>query len=270
MTVNAYEVYEPSIWRIQDLSKTYDYEGVTKQAFSPSIYRGRVVCSFDHVMYLSTNEFETKKKLADGWQPSWSPDGKWILYVSKVGEQSELFKIKPDGTGKKRITYTKCWEFMPAWSYDGKRFVYKKSYKDHEELVVADSNFKSQKIIASGPMFDGARFTPSGSIICAWAQGNTPEWIVDGELANCDIWLMNNNGSSKKKLTQNMRAGMPTMNQAGIVAFTSYKVFPDGTLYGNLYLLVDGQVKPLFEGYISRMNPVFDYEGKWLYFEGSH
>ncbi|WP_417318613.1 S9 family peptidase [Emcibacter sp.] len=73
----------------------------------------------------------------DHWLPAWSPDGKWIAYVSKDrgdadrNMDSDVFIMKPEkGGGQKRISTFKgtdvdpYWMSPPEWSPDSKKLVW--------------------------------------------------------------------------------------------------------------------------------------------------
>ena len=65
--------------------------------------------------------------------PSWSPDGRWLAFArgaSSGKHPSNIFIIRPNGTGLKRIThcYRRC--IRPSWSPDGKRIAYVDSSND--------------------------------------------------------------------------------------------------------------------------------------------
>lgn len=53
-----------------------------------------------------------------------SPDGRWLVYVShEADHRGDIFIIQPDGQGKKRLTpRDETYDYFPSWSPDG-RFV---------------------------------------------------------------------------------------------------------------------------------------------------
>ena len=62
---------------------------------------------------------------------TWSPDGRWIAYLSDKGGEYEIYVRPADGTGEERQVTTggKAWRFTPQWSPDSKMLAY--SDKDH-------------------------------------------------------------------------------------------------------------------------------------------
>ncbi|MDQ3283827.1 MAG: PDZ domain-containing protein [Acidobacteriota bacterium] len=63
---------------------------------------------------------------------NWSPDGRWIAYLSdRSGGDYEIYVRPADGTGEERqlTNNSKSWRFTPVWSPDSKMLAY--SDKDH-------------------------------------------------------------------------------------------------------------------------------------------
>ena len=58
--------------------------------------------------------------------PSWSPDGKKILFHSNRGDNDEIYVINSDGSGLRQITDTVTPDsnIYPTWSSDGERIVF--------------------------------------------------------------------------------------------------------------------------------------------------
>ncbi|MBI2213059.1 MAG: PD40 domain-containing protein [Acidobacteria bacterium] len=57
---------------------------------------------------------------------SWSPDGKWIAYLSDKTGEYEIFVRSADGSGDERRVTTdgSVWRFEPRWSPDGTKLAY--------------------------------------------------------------------------------------------------------------------------------------------------
>ena len=130
--------------------------------------------------------------LAVGGASAGSADG-WIVFTRMVGEQVELFKIEPDGSGLVRLTRTPAWEEEPDWSSDGR-------------LVLAASGVVEIR-------------SPSGRLLRRFprAAGFSPSWSPDGRWiaylrGGCedekvgytcaDLWVIRANGSGRRRLAR--------------------------------------------------------------------
>ena len=52
--------------------------------------------------------------------PRWSPSGRWILYEQSSSHVRYIWRVRPDGTGARRLVAG--WSF--SWAPDGRRFAY--------------------------------------------------------------------------------------------------------------------------------------------------
>jgi Tol biopolymer transport system component len=57
------------------------------------------------------------------FQPAWSPDGKWITYVSWSSEGGQLWKISADGGSPLQLSKSLAVYSNPAFSPDGTKIV---------------------------------------------------------------------------------------------------------------------------------------------------
>ena len=57
--------------------------------------------------------------------PTWSPDGKWIAYMSKRGDHFGLYRKRSDGSGAEEVLVSIDAQIAPdSWSSDGKSLIY--------------------------------------------------------------------------------------------------------------------------------------------------
>src|SRR5207248_7885020 len=56
--------------------------------------------------------------------PSWSPDGKELVFSGYDGGISDLFVVNADGSGLHRLTNDKYADLQPSWAPDGKTIAF--------------------------------------------------------------------------------------------------------------------------------------------------
>ena len=116
-------------------------------------------------IYLMDLDGGNKRKLVEGRDPAWSPDGQRIAFTSSAFEgNDEIYLINADGTGMRRITDHKNIDQHPAWSPDGLR------------LAMASERFGGEELlVAGGDLTDQVRVT-----VAEHTFELRPEWSPDG------------------------------------------------------------------------------------------
>jgi Tol biopolymer transport system component len=56
--------------------------------------------------------------------PSWSPDGKQLVFSGNEGGITDLYVVNADGTGMRQLTHDRNGDVQPAWSPDGKTIAF--------------------------------------------------------------------------------------------------------------------------------------------------
>ena len=158
------------------------------------------------------------------YQPSWSPDGRRIAFVSvRNGGFNQIYVMDSNGRNVKRLTNGSV-DGSPGWSPDGQTIVY--SGYEHEEWV--DEDEVHSKIFLIAP--DGTnRRKLAGDIP---SSDGEPAWSPDSQRIafvswredwTGDIGVMNADGMNQKRLTHTeVNERHPTWSPDGRkIAFSS-------------------------------------------------
>ena len=138
---------------------------------------------------------------AEDLNPSWSPDGKKIAFVSnRNGGNIQIWVIDADGKNPIRLT-DGVWDQHPAWSPDGKRIAYDvllnpwDADKWNRTIYVMDSDGRNNRQPIKEPAYDThPSWSPNGRKITFSSS------IEDG---NVEIYVMEADGRNQKRLTYN-------------------------------------------------------------------
>jgi Tol biopolymer transport system component len=145
-----------------------------------------------------------------GSTPVWSPDGQSIGFDMTTGETHELWTVRPDGTGRRRIfrtgmPFVSDTQLALAWSPDGTRIAFAQEWGDGRIHVLT---LRTGRVIVVGPRWatsptwspDGTRLAfewrpfkekyrasiatmrADGGNARAIASGESPSWSPQGDL----------------------------------------------------------------------------------------
>ena len=111
---------------------------------------------------------ETKRTtpIAGGYDnfPLWSPRGDLIMFSRLDDGDYEIYTIKPDGTGEKRLTRSRGNDAHMAWSPDGEFIVF----------TSARMGFKDEAMYTDAPQ-------PYGEIFVMRADGSDVRQLTDNQ-----------------------------------------------------------------------------------------
>jgi Tol biopolymer transport system component len=160
---------------------------------------------------------------ADGWSPSWSPDGRRIAFNNA---HSQILVLNADGTGPKQLTNQPIGAVHPSWSPDGGSIAFE-IYADERgrnEIAVMNTDGGDLRNLTQGRGYydQNPTWSPDGrQIVFQTAErGDDPDF---------EIGIMNRDGTGRANLTNDpLWSDLgPTWSPDGRkIAFS--KVFDDG------------------------------------------
>ena len=140
----------------------------------------------------------TSQKAGSDRAPVWSPDGTRIAFVSdRDGGFPELYLMNAGGTGVKRLTTNALIDANPSWSPDGTRVVFERCCENGtSDLFTVDVTTRAEVSVTAST--SSQEFDPS------WSSDGTRIAYDAFEVGqgNIDIWVVNADGSSPLRLTQ--------------------------------------------------------------------
>jgi Tol biopolymer transport system component len=150
---------------------------------------------------------ETLLALSDllGGAPRWSPDGTRIVFASALDGNTELYTVKPDGSGSTRLTTSSAPQLNvePEWSPDGSMLAYSRCtiglggvqcqvYTIHSDGT-GEANVSNDASVSE----ISAVWSPDGTRL-AFAR------IISSSPIRRDIYIMNRDGTGKRSLINTM------------------------------------------------------------------
>lgn len=174
---------------------------------------------------------------SDDQVPDWSPDGTKIIFTSKRAGAGDIYVMNSDGTNQTRLT-TNASNFAGKFSPDGTKIVFESNRDGDYEIYLMNTDGTNQIRLTDNTVFDGIPdFSPDGTkiafhsgrdvgfnIFVMDADGGNQinisntgndwlaSWSADGtkivfastrDSGNGEIYLMNADGSSQTRLTNN-------------------------------------------------------------------
>ena len=161
--------------------------------------------------------------------PDWSPDGDRILFYSAREEGKDLYVIKANGNGLRRVIPRRLGGSSPAWSPNGKKIAYERLELGGAGIYIMTDEGQNER-----------RVTPKNT----WSEN--PAWSPDGQWIACDlrpwgnpnrgpdIYLVSSDGTETRQLTKHpARDRFPAWVPEGFLSVAP-TVETETTLWGRL------------------------------------
>ena len=128
----------------------------------------------------------------NGIQPSWSPDGQRLCFVSNRDGNLELFLVDSDGGNLRNLTRHEGYDARPSWSPDGRRIAFESDRVGNREICIIDIASGEVVRVTDHPGRDGQP---------AWSHDGLEIAFMSDRDGKASIFRMVADGSGVTRLT---------------------------------------------------------------------
>jgi len=153
----------------------------------------------DDGLYVMNADGSDQRKLANGGNPTWSPDSSRIAFAMGRDHGADLWTIRPDGTSITQLTQSTGWDELPVWSPDGSRIAF---LREHAIYVVNDDG-TGLAVVADikGVYPFQPQWSPDGTMLVFEAEMPVSPGSEATDERNFDIFRVNGDGTGLIDLT---------------------------------------------------------------------
>ncbi|MCE9646123.1 MAG: hypothetical protein K8S20_09010 [Chloroflexi bacterium] len=136
---------------------------------------------------------------AEGWDPTWAPDGKHVLFASDRDGTVQLYSIHIDGDELHKISNLPAIRGRSDWSSDGKYIVTYSGQPWKREVYIMNADGTNAHVLSpAGGNSQGPSFSPDGQWVTFTAY-----YDHFNDENGCEIYIMRVDGTDLRRLTDN-------------------------------------------------------------------
>jgi len=134
----------------------------------------------------------------EGWDPTWSPDGEYVLFVSNMDGPVQLFRSRSNGNDLHKVNSL----FVGGradWSPDGQWIVTYTGDPGNREVYIMTADGLNPRVISpAGGNSREPSFSPDGQWVAFTAY-----YDHLGDANGCEIYIMRMDGTDLRRVTNN-------------------------------------------------------------------
>jgi Tol biopolymer transport system component len=178
------------------------------------------------------------------------PGGEWVVFTSSRDGDSELYAIRPDGSGLRRLTRNSVDAFYPSVSPDGTRIAFVSSRDGDDDIYVMQRDGTGlRRLTSNGSMPGGG---PVNDEAPAWSPDGTGIAFASNRTGQFELYVMGVDSRRVRRLTRNgpqVLDTAPAWSPDGrTIAFGSDRVSPFNTEIFTIRPSGDGTRRLTFTG----------------------
>jgi TolB protein len=200
-----------------------------------------------------------------------------LVFQRPIGQQIDLFTVKPSGGALRRLTRTPAWEEQAEWSPDGRRLAFARSRPSGSptEIWTMSSAGKERRALTSFDSFSNApTWSPDGRV-AYFTLRDFPPASEDEPPPPAEIYSMTQEGGDQQRLTNDTEIQTdPSWSPDGSrIAYIQWRAVPGRPGVFDLALYVmnrDGTDQRPLLGFSAKrdiVNAKWSPDGRRLVFE---
>ena len=134
----------------------------------------------------------------EGWDPTWSPDGKRILFASDRNGPVQLFVVRADGKNLSQVSNLPAIRGRSDWSVLGQIVTYSGEPWHRELYIMNADGSNSHQLTPTGGNSQGPSFSPDGKWVAFTAYFDKYD-----DIHGCEIYIIRADGTDLRRLTNN-------------------------------------------------------------------
>jgi len=201
---NIFEIFELNLASGKVVQLTNKLGSLTAPEISPNgksiIFMTSSANTNKNVIWRMNRKGENADKISRsvGWDPTWSPDGEYVLFVSDMDGAVQLFRSRLNGKDLHKVGNLAVGG-RADWSPDAQWIVSYAGDPGNREIYIMSADGLNARVISPvGGNSQEPSFSPDGQWVAF-----TSYFDHLGEANGCEIYIMRTDGTDLRRLTNN-------------------------------------------------------------------